>query len=857
MRPDKSIDRIKRLKRRYLKETPVISIQRARLFTEKWSSMDSSVPNAIKAAESMKHVYENMNFSIDPDDRIAGTWTENFLGIPVDIERGLFNNVFEIELDRSSMLFYQIKSNASFLIYMFRRHGMANFFQNLKKMKGLGIAMPSIGLSTMDKRKINPYAIRPGDKRILQKELLPFWKGKTLVEKIKVAIERSDIHRGEMESLTAAMPQSTSRNDMVISAGAALGTWQGHLILDHERPIKKGLLAMKDEVSALISATCCEAEDEYAFLKSVEAALEGVIIFSKRLAAKLAEELEKESDPVKKRILSEMHEICSNVPLNPARTFREAVQSYWTVKTAVELAVPFNVHAPGRLDQLFYAYYMNDLKENLITEEEASILLQELFLKIMSHNMRPYSNFTAYFTQRYEGSEPVTMGGLTREGRDATNALTYVMLDAAAASKAALNFAVRVHKDSPKELMEKVALLHSLGNSSISLMNDDIGIKALIRHGFSHEDAFDYAVTGCVDMCAPGKTGGEAFSSILLCRTLDMTLRNGDAQVVICLVKDAGLKTGDPDSFRSYEEFENAFIKQAALQIKNIARASYLRDKTHTENLPAPLISAFMQGCLEKRRDVTRGGAVYDLEGILVMNSIANLVDSLYAIKKLVYEQKIVSVREYLKAIDSNYEGYGELHARITALPGKWGNANPETDGIARRVTTAIFEEMNKYRTYKGGVYAPFINSMTAHTYDGRIFIATPDGRKAAKPFAASCNPYNVDTRGPTGVLKSVAAIDYSHVLGCAVNIRMHPSGIGETDEVRNKWVSLIDTYFKMGGEQVQPTVVSTEVLRAAQKDPDAYGDVIVKVGGYSAYFVDLGYEIQEEIISRSEHHQV
>ncbi|HEY9160233.1 MAG TPA: pyruvate formate lyase family protein [Desulfomonilia bacterium] len=854
MEQDKSIDRIKRLKRRYLKETPVISIERARLFTEKWNSMDSLAPNAIKASVSMRHVYENMGFHIDPDDRIAGTWTENFLGIPVDIERGLFNNVFKTELDVSSMLFYQVKSNAGFLLYMFRRHGIANFFQNLEKMKGLGIAMPSIGLSTMDKRKINPYTIKPEDKRILQKELLPFWKGKTLVDKIKTALDKSDIHRGELESLTAAMPQSTSRNDMVISAGAALGTWQGHLILDHETPIRKGLLAMKDEVSTLLSATCAMAEDEYTFLKSIETALEGVIVFSKRLAEKLANEFEKESDPARKHILSEMHGICLKVPLNPARTFREAVQAYWTVKTAVELAVPFNVHAPGRLDQIFYPYYMNDLKEGLITEEEASTLLQELFLKIMSHNMRPYSNFTAYFTQRYEGSEPVTMGGLTRDGKDATNELTYVMLDAAAQSKASLNFAVRVHKDSPKELMEKVAELHSKGNSSISIMNDEIGVKALIRHGFSQEDAFDYAVTGCVDMCSPGRTGGEAFSSILLCRTLDMTLRNGDAQVVICLVKDAGIKTGDPDSFRSFDEFLDAFFAQAALQIENIAKASYIRDRVHAENMPVPLISAFIQGCLDKRKDVTLGGAVYDLEGILFMNSIANLIDSLYVIKKYVYEQKRFTVKKLLEAIDSNFIGFEDMHRQILSLEGKWGNANPESDELARKVMTRLFEEACKYRTYKGGIFAPFINSMTAHTYDGRIFIATPDGRKAAKPFAASCNPYNVDTKGPTGVLKSVASLDYSHVLGCAVNIRMHPSGIGETEEIRKKWISLIDTYFRMGGEQVQPTVVSTEVLRAAQKDPDAYGDVIVKVGGYSAYFVDLGYEIQEEIISRSEH---
>jgi formate C-acetyltransferase len=356
-------------------------------------------------------------------------------------------------------------------------------------------------------------------------------------------------------------------------------------------------------------------------------------------------------------------------------------------------------------------------------------------------------------------------------------------------------------------------------------------------------------------MCAPGKTGGEAFSSILLCRTLDMALRNGDAQVTICLVKDAGLKTGDPDTFKSFDAFLDAFCKQAGLQIENIAKASNIRDRVHAENLPTPLISAFIQGCLEKRKDVTKGGAIYDLEGILFMNSIANLTDSLYVIMKLVYEDKRFTVKELLQAIDNNFEGYENMHSQLLALKGKWGNGNPETDELARKVTTRMFNELPKYRTYKGGIFAPFINSMTAHTYDGRIFIATPDGRKAGKPFAASCNPYNVDTNGPTGVLKSVAALDYTHVLGCAVNIRMHPSGIGESDEVRGKWISLIDTYFKMGGEQIQPTVVSTEVLRAAQKDPDAYQDVIVKVGGYSAYFVDLGFEIQEEIISRSEHH--
>ncbi|MBI9083655.1 MAG: hypothetical protein JEZ11_08650 [Desulfobacterales bacterium] len=858
MKEQQANNRITRLRRRYVNEIPFISIQRARYYTEKWRETQlSQISLPERVALCMKHVYENLDVCIDPDDRIAGGWTEYFLGIPIDIERGLFNDVFSIELDTHSMIFHQLKSNLRFVLYMIKNHGVFELYRNLQKTKTIGAAMPSIGNQTMDKRKINPYQIRPEDKKILQKALLPFWNGKTIVDLIRAEMDKADLHRGDMASFNAALPASTSRNDMVISVGSAIGLWQGHLILDHETALKKGLSGMRREVQALLERNGNLSEDERAFVTSVDIALEGVSIFSCRLAEKLKNELDQTRDPARFKILSEMLEACRHVPRLPPRTFREAVQSYWTIKTAVELAVPFNVHAPGRLDQIFYPYYKKDLEEGRIAPEQAVELLEELFLKIMSHNMRPYSNFTAYFTQRYEGSEPVTMGGLTHEGKDATNELTYLMLDAAAGSKAALNFAVRLHKNSPDDLRLKVAELHYLGNSSISLMNDEVAIPALEKRGFSHDDALGYAVTGCVDMCAPGKTGGEGFCALLLCRILDMTLRNGDAEALVCTVKNTGLKTGDPDSFSSFDEFLEAFCSQVSLQIKNIVTASRTRDCVYAGHLPAPYISAFMQGCLDKKKDITRGGAVYDLEGILFMNSIANLIDSLFVIKKLIFEQQQFSIKELVAAIDNNFVGFEDMYRIILKLEGKWGNGNPETDELARKVTTRMFEETYPYRTYKDGVFAPFINSMTAHTYDGRLFIATPDGRKAAKPFAASCNPYNVDTQGPTGILKSVAALDFSHVLGCAVNIRMHPSGIGQSADTRMKWISLVDTYFKMGGEQIQPTVVSTDVLRAARREPENYPDVIVKVGGYSAYFVDLGLEIQEEIISRSEHRMV
>jgi formate C-acetyltransferase len=359
-------------------------------------------------------------------------------------------------------------------------------------------------------------------------------------------------------------------------------------------------------------------------------------------------------------------------------------------------------------------------------------------------------------------------------------------------------------------------------------------------------------------MCSPGKTGGIGFSAILLCRTLDMTLRNGNCMTLGGLVKDIGPKTGDPDTFINFDQFLHAFYTQANSVIQHIVKASTIRDRLYAEHLPSPFLSAFLQGCFKKKKDVTQGGAKYEAEGILFMNSIANTVDSLYVIKKLIFEQKRFTFNELLAAIDNNYtKGYEYIHDMILKVEGKWGNGNPECDNLAREVTTQLFKETYKYKTYKGGIYAPFIISMTSHTYDGRISIATPDGRLAGKPFAASCNPYNVEQHGVTGVLRSVAALDFTHVCGCAVNIRMHPSGIGKTEEARKKWTALLKTYFHMGGQQLQPTVVSTEVLHAAQKDPENYRNVIVKVGGYSAYFVDLGKEIQNEIILRTEHTRI
>ncbi len=850
--------RITRIRTRYLKDLSVISIQRARYYTESWKETESSdLSTGMRVALAMKRVYEKMSFHIDPDDRIAGCWTEDFVGIPLDIERGLFNEVMEIELDTLSMLRYLLMAKLRSYACMVRRYGISSLFGRLRRIRKAGAAMPSIGMKPVHKRDVNAYTIRPADRKVLQGHLLPYWKGKTVVDIIRRELNRSGIHPPDMLKFSSALPSSTSRNETIISPGAAIANWQGHVIPDHETVLKKGLVAMRDEVAGIIGEGRGISADDRAFLNSIVAALDGMIVFAERLVQALETELEREEDPERREIVSSMLATCRKVPLYPAESFREAVQSYWTEKTALELAVPFNVHTPGRLDQLFYPYYEKDIREERITPREATELLEELLLKIMSQNMRPYSNYNGSFAARYEGSEPVTLGGADHAGRDVTNDLTYLILEAAERSKTCLNIVVRFHRTSPEDLYLRVAEIQYRGVSNVSVMNDDVSIAAMEKRGFPRDEAAGYAMVSCVDLCVPAKTGGIGFSVLTLCRILDITLRNGDAGTLLGTIRDAGLRTGDPDTFRTFPEFVDAFVAQVAFKIEQLARASAIRDRVFAAFLPSPHISALVCGPLQKKKDVTSGGGVYDLEGILFTSSIANVVDSLLVIKKLIFEQKIITFGTLLEAIDNNFSGYERLHRKILDIEGKWGNGEPEVDEIAREVTRRIFQETFRHRTYKGGFIAPFVNSMTSHTYEGRICIATPDGRKAGTPFASSCNPYNVDRHGPTGVLRSVTAIDFSDVLGAPVNIRMHPSAIGKSDQTRRKWMALIKTYFQLGGCQLQPTVVSTELLQAAQRDPESYQDVIVKVGGYSVYFVDLGREIQNEVISRTEHRMI
>lgn len=846
--------RIARLRTKYRTDVPAISIERAKYFTAKWRDTEGLGLSApVRAALAMKHVYENMTFYLSPDDRIAGYWTEHFLGMPIDIERGVFNTVLETEMSRGAILAFRIKSFAGTFAYLLKKRGVREFAQNIRMTRASGPQPMNLGLDTMSEREINPFIIAPEDKSFLLKKLLPWWKGRTVVDKLQKEIMNSGLLGKDMQNFNLAMPANTSRQTMMISSCSTIGTYQGHVILDFERVLKKGLEGMSEEIRLRLErGGLSEAERDV--VDSMQIAIEGVAVYARRLAERIEQEIETEADPLGKAELGKMLDVCRAVPARPARTFREAVQSAWTVKTAVELAHPVNLHCFGRMDQLLFPYYEKDIREGAITRREACELLEELLLKVMSQNIRPESNILSGFYHRYLGSTPVTIGGVAPDGSDATNELSYVFLEAAKNSRAVTNVSLRVHRGTPDDLLLLAAEVLYDGCSNLSFFNDGVNVEAMQRRGFALPDARNYAVMGCVEMLCPGKTGGMSANALLLCRLLDILLRNGDSQTLIAKINGVGLKTGDPDSFASFDSFADAFIEQAKHQVKLIAEASNIRDRLYAEHLPAPYISAFMEGCLESAKDVTAGGAVYDLAGISFINSIANLVDSLHVIKKLIFEKHELTFKQLIQALNRNFVGFEDVLKKIKSVPGRWGNGDPEVDGLARSLTTRLFEDTYKYKTYRGGAFVPYVISMTTHTIDGRISIASPDGRGAATPYAASCNPYNVERNGVTAAMISVAALDYKNVLGCAVNMRFHPSAIGHREETRRKWIMLLRTYFSLGGQQLQPTVASAEMLRAAQREPDSYRDLSVKVGGYSTYFIDLGAEIQNEIIARTQY---
>jgi len=724
--PGRRSERIARIQSRYQGGLAYISTERAKYYTESWRATEGTdTPLPVRVAMAHRNVFEKMTHYLDPDDRIAGYWTEHFCGAPIPIERGEYNRVLAAELTLRDMIKHRVISLSKSLSYMIRKGVVGEFLKYQRITRATGAMPLNMGFKTMRQREINNYQIDDESVSLLRRDLLPYWKGRSLVDTMERELEKSGLLSTYMSEFISAATGNTSYQMLLVSACSSIAGIQGHLILDYTDVLERGLEAKLEDVKEMIKEEGLDKQQRD-FLESVKISIEGVIAFADGIVDRIEKELKTGPEASRAEELEKMLNICRKVPRQAPETFREAVQAMWTVKTAAELAMPMNLHCVGRLDQQLYPFYKADTEAGRTTPDEARELLEELLLKLMSHNIRPESNILGNFYHRFLGSAPVTVGGLLPDGSDATNELTYLFIEASHNSKAVCNLSVRVHKDSPPELLDLIGQCLYDGTSSYSIYNDDVNVDAMRRRGFSDEDSLDYAIIGCVELSCPGKTGAMTGSALSLASLLDVTMRNGDAAVLLGKVKDQGLKTGAPDSFENFDQFFDALIEQGRFFIKQIVDGQDLRDRLHEKHLPVPIYSAFLNGCLDSKKDVTQGGAKYDLAAISMTNSVANMIDSLYVIKKLVYEQNKFTIKQLLTALDDNFDGHDEILREINELKGKWGNGNPEVDDLAHDVMKKLFEETYKYKNYRGGPFMIILISMITHTVIGRLSVASP-----------------------------------------------------------------------------------------------------------------------------------
>jgi formate C-acetyltransferase len=603
--------------------------------------------------------------------------------------------------------------------------------------------------------------------------------------------------------------------------------------------------------------------EKNSFLTAAIITMQAAIRFAKRYSELARKTAENEQNPGRKAELLRLSEICGKVPAEPATTFWEAIQSLWFAHLVIQIETNGHSVSIGRFDQYMYPYYANDLKKGILTREEALELVECFYIKLNSVNkLRSWGG--TEFMGGYPMFQNLTIGGQTRDGKDATNELTMLCLQATDNLRLTEPLlSLRVHAKSPDTLLMRAAKVVSKGGGLPALFNDEVYIPAMMNNAkVSVEDAYDYGLVGCIEPSVMGKWGGRHAGVLFnLPKCMELALHGGrDPITGICLSP----QRKDLSSFGSFEELMEALKQQISYFVKQSVIKDNTIDHVYETLTPTPFLSSLVRDCLGRGRDIKQGGAIYDCTAIST-GGIATVANSLAAIKKLVFDEKKLSGSQVLHALDTDFQDKTttptgrEIQLILRNAP-KYGNDDPYVDLIAKEIFRFYLVEIPRYKTTRNGrgpvgaVFLPDLGSVSANVPFGMIMKATPDGRRAGEPVSDVESPdMGTDTQGPTALVKSVSNLD--HVLlsnGAILNMRFHPSALSG-EESLGKFVALVRTYFDLGGMEMQFNVVSSETLRAAQKDPQRYKDLVVRVAGYSALFVALDKSLQDAIIARTE----
>jgi formate C-acetyltransferase len=621
------------------------------------------------------------------------------------------------------------------------------------------------------------------------------------------------------------------------------GKQQGHMIPGFSRVLELGFEGIADRARRGLEELK-EGDADYGrrrdFLESVMVSAKAVGEFSLRYAELAERQAAEATSEDRKAELLEVAERCRKVPMKPPETFMEALQSVFMTQVLIIISYGLdNAFSCGRLDQYIYPYYRKDIASGRITREQAQEALEEYLVKV-SQNL-------------LFGPNNITIGGLGKEGNDATNEVSYLFLEALENVRGMGDgLSVRISNKTPREFLLHAVKVNQI-TAGVGFFNDDIVIPTLLEEGFALEDARSYSATGCTEIAGTGDSYCPvAVNGFWLVGVLEMALNRG--RRLITGTRTVGVRTPDPRQFRSFEDVKDAFEKQLAYVVEKTVRMAEVKDRVYADFFPDPILSATIEGCLESGQDATRGGARYNHNSVNAQG-LATVADSLAAIRWAVFDEKIVSMEELLKAMSVNFKGYESLRQTLLKKAPKYGNDDPRADELAAWVSEVFTREVRKYRSFRGDLYRCSMISSATQLVEGLFCGATPDGRLALETVSNGASPVNgTELNGATAVLRSgaVGCKDALYGIGTAFNMNLDPSTIKSEEDI-DKLASLIEAYFVLGGRHVQFNPLDKATLKDAQAHPEKYPDLTVKVSGYSARFVELPREIQDDIMARTE----
>jgi formate C-acetyltransferase len=693
-------------------------------------------------------------------------------------------------------------------------------------------------LRILNDRPMTGYRVTEEDIAAYRDKVIPYWQGRSMRERI--FSEVPDQWRAAYEAglYTEFMEQRAPGHT------ALDGTIYEQGMIDFQRRIA-------ERIGALDYLNDPDASDKYEQLKAMEIACEAAVIFAERHADLALEMREETADPARKQELAEIARICRKVPAHKPDTFHEALQMYWFVHlgTITELN-GWDAMTPGHLDQHLHPFFETETEAGALDRERAKELLACLWIKVNNHSAPPKVGVTAKESGTYNDFTQINLGGLRTDGSDGSNEISYLALEVADQLHLLQpQPSVHISRVTPDRFLKAASRVIRKGYGYPSVFNSDAVVMEQIRVGKSVEDARQGGTSGCIETGAFGKEAYILTGYLNVPKIFEITLNNGRDPLTGAQV---GLETGEADDFDSFDELYRAFEEQLGYIVDLKIRVNNYIERMYAKYSPAPFLSVVINDCIDKGRDYYDGGPRYNTNYIQCCG-IGTVTDSLSALKTHVFERSTVSMKELCEALQNNFAGAEKLRQTLWNKTPFFGNDDERADALMRRVYESLFAAIDGKANTKGTVYHLNMLSTTCHVYFGKMLGATPNGRFAHLPMSDGTSPsQGCDRSGPTAVIKSLSKMDQIKSGGTLLNQRFLPSVL-ESEQDLDKLCSLVRTYFSLGGHHVQFNVVDTKTLKLAQEHPDDYRNLLVRVAGYSDYFVDLDRDHQEEIISRTE----